>query len=71
MTPFRPALPLLLLSFLRGIVADYDPRNYDDLYELSEYYSSLYMNEDSDMLDDAFGCVTRLLALSRRPTAFA
>eukprot|EP00892_Ulva_mutabilis_P003386 jgi/Ulvmu1/1419/UM011_0148.1 len=55
MSPSRSFVLVLLLSCLKRTFADYDPRNYDDLYDLSEYYSSLYMNEGSDMLDDAFG----------------
>lgn len=65
MSSFRLGLVLLLLSFLRCSFADYDPRNYDDLYELKEYYGNLYTNDNSDVLDDAFGYVNHLLALGK------
>lgn len=75
MCPFCHAFPALLLCSIGQALANLDPKNYDDVYDFDDYYSSLYAGEDADMLDDAFGCVTRLLAQhalsTNRPFAHA
>lgn len=56
-------LLLLLPNVILTAAAYYDPKNYEDLYDFSDYYDSLYGSGDGEILDDAFGYSTHLLAL--------